>query len=154
MRQTTVYANVTLYLTTDICLPSIPRIGETVSVTGAFGGRVENVNYGTFFKSEYREKLHPGYLTTQELPNFNRYTVLLDLVKSCENFPITSDELKYSQLDWCHKIHASRKERPRDWSKPRLDREGPDYELITLQDISNCEYFDAEAFDKAFPEVF
>ena len=154
VRQTSVYANVTLYLATDICLPSVPRIGETVTITGAFAGKVENVNYGTFYKSEYREKLHPSYLTTQELPNFNRYMVLLDLVKSCDSFPITSDEMKHSQLDWCHKILASRKERPIDWSRSRLDREGPDYELITLQDVPNYEYFDADAFDETFPEVF
>ena len=154
VRQTSVYTNVTLYLATDICLPSIPRIGETVQLGGALRGKVENVSYHSYYNTDYRDKLVTVYLTEADLPKFNRSHVIVDLERKYKKFSFSSKEIKYHNLDWCHQILASRKERPSDMSSSEAYREGPDYDVEEVQDIQNYVYFDAEAFDKAFPEVF
>ena len=154
VRQTTVYSNVTLYLATDICLPSIPRIGETVQLGGAFRGKVENVSYHSYYNTDYRDKLVTVYLTEEDLPKFNRSHIIIDLERKYKKYSFSSTSIKYHEIDWCHQILASRKERPTEMSRSEPYEEGTGYDVVEVQDISNYQYFDAEAFDKAFPEVF
>lgn len=157
VHQTLVFDNVTLYLATGLALPIVPRIGEALEVySNYFAGTVKNVTYQAHYNTYYRDNPDKGRVKPENLPPFNECTIKVDLAKRIFDENIVSDTIQEAFIDCIYRIRASRKERSEDFRERHKFRNDPDYMPILLLNVYSDDKstFDAQAFDKAFPEVF
>jgi len=157
VHQTLVFDNVTLYLATGLALPSVPRIGEALEVySNYFAGTVKNVTYQAHYNTYYRDNPDKPLVKPENLPPFNECTIKVDLANRIFDESIGSYVIQEAFIDCIYRIMASRKERPEDFREWQKLRNDPDYTPHLLLNVysNDKSKFDAEAFDKAFPEVF
>ena len=118
-----------------------------------------NITYKAHYNTYYRDnpdKLKLPILKSEKLPPFNECTIKIELAKNVFDENIVSDTIHEEFIDCISRIMASRKERPEDFRERLKLRHDPDYKLHFLLDVRNYDRmtFDAEAFDRTFPEVF
>ena len=153
VHQTIIYNNVTLYLSTGLSVPSVPRLEEEIEVfSNVFAGKVAAIKHQVHFNTYYRD--NPGVrLDPKELPRFNDHTIRIDLEKSKRDDCIFGDQITEAFIDSVYVIRATRKERQNDYKFLAKVRGDPDYKMHFLQDVTGPEavFFDPKKFDEEFP---